>query len=108
MIRSVKRCGWRWASDWSERSISCLTTSGLVVLLYDVHGYAYEEIAQIADISLGTVKSRLSRARAHLRDTLKADKESRELFEAVGRHLSDDDATADSPSRWHGKAEQAE
>ncbi len=92
-----------------ERALDLLPDDQrLVVLLYDVHGYDYEEIAHIAEVSLGTVKSRLSRARARLRDTLRADKESRELFEAVGRHLSDDDATADSPSRWHGKAERAE
>ncbi len=80
----------------------------LVVLLYDVHGYAYEEIAEIASVSLGTVKSRLSRARARLRDTLRADKDARELFESVGRHLSDDDAAADQQSRQPGKAERAE
>ncbi len=80
----------------------------LVVLLYDVHGYDYDEIAQIAEISLGTVKSRLSRARSRLRDLLKADKESRELFDAVRRHLGDDDSAGDQQSRQHGKAEQAE
>ncbi len=80
----------------------------LVVLLYDVHGYDYEEIAQIAGISLGTVKSRLSRARARLRDLLKADKNSRELFDAVRRHLSDDDSVAEEEARQHGKVERAE
>ncbi len=80
----------------------------LVVLLYDVHGYDYEEIAQIAGISLGTVKSRLSRARARLRDLLKADKDSRELFDAVRRHLSDDDSVAEEEARQHGKVERAE
>ncbi len=80
----------------------------LMVFLYDVHGYDYEEIAQIAGISLGTVKSRLSRARSRLRDLLKADKESRELFEAVRRHLSDDDSVADEEARQHGKVERAE
>lgn len=80
----------------------------LVVLLYDVHGYDYEEIAQIVGISLGTVKSRLSRARSRLREMLKADKDSRELFDAVRRHLSDDDSAGDPQSRRHGKAEQAE
>jgi RNA polymerase sigma-70 factor (ECF subfamily) len=41
-----------------------------VVLLVDVHGYDYSEAAEILDLPLGTVKSRLSRARATLRDRL--------------------------------------
>jgi RNA polymerase sigma-70 factor, ECF subfamily len=41
-----------------------------VVVLIDVHGYDYGEAAQALDLPLGTVKSRLSRARAALRDSL--------------------------------------
>ena len=39
-----------------------------VVLLIDVHGYDYSEAAEMLDLPLGTVKSRLSRARSALRD----------------------------------------
>src|SRR5581483_8927030 len=35
----------------------------LVTVLCDVQGYDYQEISQIASVSLGTVKSRISRAR---------------------------------------------
>ncbi len=42
----------------------------VVVVLSDVQQLSYEEVAQSADISLGTVKSRLSRARGRLRDCL--------------------------------------
>jgi RNA polymerase sigma-70 factor (ECF subfamily) len=40
------------------------------LVLSDVHGMSYEEIAETMRCSLGTVKSRLSRARAKLRDYL--------------------------------------
>ena len=43
-----------------------------VVLLVDVHGYDYAEAAEALSLPLGTVKSRLSRARAALRDALTA------------------------------------
>jgi RNA polymerase sigma-70 factor (ECF subfamily) len=38
-----------------------------VVLLSDVHEFAYKEIAETLDIPMGTVMSRLSRGRKHLR-----------------------------------------
>lgn len=41
-----------------------------VVLLIDVHGLDYEEAAEQLGVPLGTVKSRLSRGRAALRDRL--------------------------------------
>ncbi len=44
----------------------------LVVVLSDVQGLAYEEIAQITNANLGTVKSRLSRGRARMREVLRA------------------------------------
>jgi RNA polymerase sigma-70 factor (ECF subfamily) len=42
-----------------------------VVLLYDIEGLAYEEIAEILNCPLGTVKSRLFNARLRLKDKLK-------------------------------------
>ncbi len=44
----------------------------IVTVLGDVEGYDYQEIANITRVSLGTVKSRLSRARAKLRDCLQS------------------------------------
>lgn len=41
-----------------------------VVLLYDIEGLPYDEIAAIAGCPLGTVKSRLFNARSALRDKL--------------------------------------
>ena len=42
----------------------------LVLVLVDIQGVSYEEAAQITASSLGTVKSRLSRARTRMRDLL--------------------------------------
>lgn len=41
-----------------------------VVVLCDVHGLSYDEVASVLNTTLGTVKSRLSRARGRLRDYL--------------------------------------
>jgi len=42
----------------------------VAILLRHVEGYAYEEIADIMEVPLGTVKTYLHRARAELRETL--------------------------------------
>jgi RNA polymerase sigma-70 factor (ECF subfamily) len=42
----------------------------LTLIMSDVQGYSYQEIADESGVLLGTVKSRLSRARAAMRDCL--------------------------------------
>ncbi len=42
-----------------------------VVLLCDIEGFTYEEISKIIDIPIGTVRSRLNRARNMLKEKLK-------------------------------------
>ncbi|MGQ9526064.1 MAG: sigma-70 family RNA polymerase sigma factor [Armatimonadota bacterium] len=51
----------------------------IMIVLYHVQELPYEEIAQILNMPVGTVKSRLNRARRALRDRLIA---QRELFSA--------------------------
>jgi len=43
-----------------------------VILLCDIEGFTYEEISKIIDVPIGTVRSRLFRARNMLKDKLKA------------------------------------
>jgi RNA polymerase sigma factor (sigma-70 family) len=53
-----------------------------VVILSDIEGLSYEEIADVTGTNLGTVKSRISRGRARLREVLRAG----ELLPARYRH----------------------
>jgi RNA polymerase sigma-70 factor (ECF subfamily) len=76
----------RELNDLIEEGIKSLPPDQRVVLvLSDVQGFAYQEIAEITDTSLGTIKSRLSRARAKLRDYLM---EHQELLPAQYRLTS--------------------
>jgi RNA polymerase sigma-70 factor (ECF subfamily) len=54
----------------------------VLVVLYHNQGLAYEEISEATGLPLGTVKSRLNRARLTLRDRLSR---SAELFAEAGR-----------------------
>ncbi|MBI2764141.1 MAG: sigma-70 family RNA polymerase sigma factor, partial [Chloroflexi bacterium] len=40
------------------------------IVLFDIEGYDYAEIAEMTGVSLGTVKSRIHRGRLALRDRL--------------------------------------
>lgn len=57
-----------------------------IAVLADIEGYPYQDIADILQLPLGTIKSRLSRARARLRDCLQA---VRELLPAEYRLMND-------------------
>ncbi len=61
-------------SDMENAIVVCLDDlpddQRIVTVLSDVEGYSYKEIAEIAAVSLGTVKSRLNRARLKLRECL--------------------------------------
>ncbi len=57
----------------------------LAVILCDVQGYAYEEAAEIMNVAIGTVKSRLSRARSALRAMIR----EQEQFAEYRRSFAD-------------------
>jgi RNA polymerase sigma-70 factor (ECF subfamily) len=59
----------------------------IVLVMSDIEGFSYQEIAEQVGAELGTVKSRLSRARAGVRDCLQAVKE---LLPPVFRLTSED------------------
>jgi RNA polymerase sigma-70 factor (ECF subfamily) len=60
-------------------------------LLADVEGFAYKEIAEILDIPIGTVMSRLHRGRSRLQKSL--------YDFARTRGLADEDTDPDAPPR---------
>ncbi len=53
----------------------------MAVILRDIQGKKYEEIAEILDIPLGTIKSRVNRGRLQLAKVLKENKEKGEQNE---------------------------
>ena len=60
--------------EFIDRVTECMSGLGEkhreVLLLRNVHNLSYEEIAQQLEISLGTVKSRIARARESLRELM--------------------------------------
>ena len=68
----------------------------VVVVLSDIQGYSYEEIAAATGVSLGTIKSRLSRGRGRLRELLRESPRGGELF---SRHRRRNDEERGSEGR---------
>ena len=66
-------------SDRLEKAIALLPEDQRVaIVLADVMGYDYSEIAEATDSAIGTIKSRISRGRTRLRSILLKDELARE------------------------------
>lgn len=73
-------------SQFLERALGELPDDQrLTIILSDVHGHSYDEIAQITGVAVGTVKSRISRARSRLRELMVANSDLREHLERYQR-----------------------
>lgn len=62
------------------------------LVLVDVHGFSYEEAAGILEVPVGTVRSRLSRARSRLKESLWEHAEERGLAPAADDENDGDEA----------------
>ncbi len=77
-IESGERSPQEWAqsSELGEIISHCLgglsEDQRMAVVLVDIEGYQYDEAADFAEVSIGTIKSRLNRARARMRDCLQS------------------------------------
>ncbi|MGI6684658.1 MAG: RNA polymerase sigma factor [Bacillota bacterium] len=64
------------SEEYIQKLISSLNPDyRIVVVLREMMGFSYDEIAQELNITLGTVKSRLNRARKYLKDRILEDRE---------------------------------
>lgn len=73
-------------SDLLQAALSSLPEDQrLAIVLSDVQGYGYDEIAEVMDIAVGTVKSRISRGRSRLREYLQQAPDGMELTQRFQR-----------------------
>lgn len=98
------------ASDNAETALELAEVSAAIqklpmeqreaLILISAGGFIYEEVAEIAGVAVGTIKSRVSRARATLHTMLAKRTHSRQAVSAIGivdRLISDADQLSSHP-----------
>jgi RNA polymerase sigma-70 factor (ECF subfamily) len=85
----------RELSAFLERALAMLPEDQrLAIVLSDVQGNSYEEIAEITGVAIGTVKSRISRSRSRLREIILTHPDAREHLEQFQRLFKDEQSEA--------------
>ena len=72
-IRHTTTSGWEKLQRLDAALAQLSDEHRQIVLLHDTEGYKLREIQELTGTPIGTVKSRLHRARARLREILEAD-----------------------------------
>lgn len=71
LLQQDEACGQQQECERLWQAIQSLDERNRVPLvLFEVEGLSYDEIAELEGVPVGTIRSRLSRARAELRDQL--------------------------------------
>jgi RNA polymerase sigma-70 factor (ECF subfamily) len=74
--RPDREASFRETSDLVRNAVDRLSPDHkMMVVLRDLEGLSYEEVAEVLGCRVGTVKSRLSRARSHLKEIIVRDGE---------------------------------
>lgn len=72
--------------DWVQQAIAALPNEQrLLVILRDIEGLSYETISEVSELPIGTVKSRIHRARSRLVDWFQQNKPTGQEEQAPGR-----------------------
>ena len=76
-----------------ERALAALPfDQRSAIVLIDIHGVSYDEASVITGAAVGTIKSRISRGRARLRDDLRSDAVAWEHFASSARLSTRDES----------------
>ena len=85
--------------EFTEAFRSLASTQREAVLFSVLEGWSYRQIADFGGVSVGTVKSRVSRGRTMLRQILIDDRSSRDAASGAERRFARNLSEAGAPAR---------